>query len=40
LIRQMMPAAALTLRLRSVRGFVQSADALIGEALLGETSPA
>ena len=36
LIRQMLPSAALTLHLRSVRGFVQSADALFREGLLGE----
>ena len=35
LIRRILPPAALTLHLRSVRGFVQSADALIGEALFG-----
>ena len=36
LIRQMLPSAALALRLRPVRGFVQSADALFREGLLGE----
>jgi AcrR family transcriptional regulator len=36
LIRQMLPSAALTLHLRAVRGFVQSADALFREGLLGE----
>ena len=36
LIRQMLPSAALTLHLRPVRGFVQSADALFREGVLGE----
>jgi AcrR family transcriptional regulator len=36
LMRQMLPSAALALHLRSVRGFVQSADALFREGLLGE----
>jgi AcrR family transcriptional regulator len=36
LIRQLLPSAALTLRLPPVRGFVRSADALIREGLLGE----
>lgn len=36
LIRQLLPSAALTLRLRSVKGFVQAADALFREGLLGE----
>jgi AcrR family transcriptional regulator len=36
LIRQMLPSAALTLHLRPVRGFVQSADALFRQGLLGE----
>lgn len=36
LIRQMLPSAALALRLRPVSGFVQSADALFREGLLGE----
>jgi AcrR family transcriptional regulator len=36
LIRQMLPSAALTLHLRPVRGFVQSAGALFREGLLGE----
>lgn len=36
LIRRMLPSAALTLRLRPVRGFVQSVDALFREGLLGE----
>jgi AcrR family transcriptional regulator len=36
LIRQLLPSAALTLHLRAVRGFVQSADALFREGLLGE----
>jgi AcrR family transcriptional regulator len=36
LIRQMLPSAALTLHLRNVRGFVQSAGALFTEGLLGE----
>jgi hypothetical protein len=31
-----LPSAALTLRLPPVRGFVQSADALFQEALLGD----
>jgi AcrR family transcriptional regulator len=35
LIRQMLPSAALALKLRSVRGFVQSADGLFREGLLG-----
>ena len=34
LFRLILPSAALTLHLRSVRGFVQSADSLFGEALL------
>lgn len=37
LLRQILPSAALTLHLRSVRGFVQSADSLFGEALLERT---
>ena len=40
LIRQMLPSAALALHLRPVRGFVQSADALFGEGLLGEAAQA
>jgi AcrR family transcriptional regulator len=40
LIRQMLPSAALALHLRPVRGFVQSADALFHEGLLGEDAPA
>ena len=36
LLRQVLPSAALTLHLRSVRGFVQSADALFREGLVGE----
>jgi hypothetical protein len=36
LLRQMLPSAALALRLRSVGGFAQSADALFREGLLGE----
>ena len=36
LVRQMLPSAALTLHLRTVRGFVQSADALFRKGLLGE----
>ena len=36
LMRQLLPSAALTLKLRPVRGFVQSADALFREGLLGE----
>ena len=36
LIRQLLPSAALTLHMRPVRGFVQSADALFLEGLLGE----
>ena len=36
LIRQMLPSATLALRLRPVSGFVQSADALFREGLLGE----
>ena len=35
-IRRILPSAALTLHLRPVRGFVQSADALFREGLLGE----
>ena len=34
LFRKILPSAALALHLRPVRGFVQSADALFGEALL------
>ena len=34
LFRQMLPSAALALRLRPVRGFVESADSLLEEALL------
>ena len=34
LFRQILPSAALALHLRPVRGFVQSADLLFGEALL------
>lgn len=34
LFKQIMPSAALALRLRPVRGFVQSADALFADALL------
>ncbi len=36
LIRQMLPSAALTLHLRPVRGFVQSAAVLFREGLIGE----
>jgi AcrR family transcriptional regulator len=36
LIRQVLPSAALALELRPVRGFVQSADALFREGLLGD----
>jgi AcrR family transcriptional regulator len=36
LMRQLLPSAALTLKLRPVRGFVQSADTLFREGLLGE----
>jgi hypothetical protein len=36
LFRQILPSAALTLHLRAVRGFVQSADALFAEALLDQ----
>ena len=39
LIRRMLPSAALALRLRPVRGFVQSADNLFREGLLGDPSP-
>ncbi len=35
LLGKVLPSAALTLRLPPVRGFVQSADALFQEALLG-----
>jgi hypothetical protein len=35
LLRQMLPSAALALRLRPVRGFVLAADGLVAEALLG-----
>lgn len=35
LVRQMLPSAALTLKFRPVRVFVQSADALFREGLLG-----
>ena len=37
LFRQILPSAALALRLRPVQGFVQSADALFGLALLNGT---
>jgi AcrR family transcriptional regulator len=40
LIRQILPSAALALHLRPVRGFVQSADVLFREGLLGETAQA
>ena len=36
LLRQLLPTAALTLRLPLVRGFVKSADRLFREALLDE----
>jgi hypothetical protein len=36
LTRQLLPSAALTLHLRPVRAFLQSADALFQEGLLGE----
>ena len=39
LVRQMLPSAALALQLRPVRGFVQSADALVSEGLLGNSGP-
>jgi AcrR family transcriptional regulator len=40
LLRQILPSAALALHLRPVRGFVQSADTLFGEALLnGPVAP-
>jgi AcrR family transcriptional regulator len=35
LLRQVLPSATLTLRLPPIRGFVQSADKLFREALLG-----
>jgi AcrR family transcriptional regulator len=38
LLRRVLPAAALTLRLPLVRGFVLSADELLGQALLGPAS--
>jgi AcrR family transcriptional regulator len=38
LFRQILPSAALTLRLRPVRGFVQSADSIVMDGLLNETS--
>jgi AcrR family transcriptional regulator len=38
LFRQMLPSAAMTLHLRAVRGFVQSADALFMEGLLNDTA--
>jgi AcrR family transcriptional regulator len=38
LLRRMLPAAALTLRLPLVRGFVLSADELLGQALLDPAS--
>jgi hypothetical protein len=38
LFRQMLPSAAMTLRLPPVRRFVQSADRLFQEALLEEPS--
>ena len=34
LFRRVLPSASMALRLRPVRGFVQSADRLLGEALL------
>jgi AcrR family transcriptional regulator len=36
LIRQVLPTAALSLHVRPVKGFVQSADALFREGLVGE----
>ena len=38
LLRGVMPSAVLALRLRPVRGFVRTADALFREGLLGEGS--
>lgn len=35
LLQQLLPSAALTLRLPAVRRFVLSADELMGEALVG-----
>jgi len=37
LLRRMLPSASLTLRLSPVRSFVQSADALFKDALLGNS---
>ena len=39
LFRQILPSAALTLRLSPVRSFVKSADALFQEALLEGAEP-
>jgi AcrR family transcriptional regulator len=39
LMREMLPALSLTLRLRPVRRFVRSAEALIREGLLGAAAP-
>lgn len=39
LLRQGLPSAALALRLPMVRGFVQSADRLFEDALLGTRRP-
>jgi hypothetical protein len=39
LFRQLLPSAALTLRLPPVRRFVQSADELFREALLDGLEP-
>jgi hypothetical protein len=38
LLRQVLPSAAVTLRLSPIRAFVQSADALFREALFEDTA--
>ncbi|MEZ5285372.1 MAG: hypothetical protein R2712_11320 [Vicinamibacterales bacterium] len=40
LLGRVVRALALTVRLPPVRGFVRTADRLVGEALLGDTQPA
>lgn len=39
LFRQILPSAALSLRLPPIRGFVRSADALVRDALLSSPTP-
>jgi AcrR family transcriptional regulator len=39
LVGQVLPSAALALRLRAITGFVRSADALLTEALVGAMPP-